>query len=78
MKPHPDQVARCLSEMGVDAGRSVMVGDSHNDVLAGKALGMKTVAVPVYFTKMDALETARPDNVIKTLVELPTALISLG
>ncbi len=76
LKPYPDQVAKCLMEMRVEAGRSVMVGDSHNDVLAGKALGMRTVAVPVYFTKMDALEAAGPDAVIKTLDELPKTLDS--
>jgi phosphoglycolate phosphatase-like HAD superfamily hydrolase len=63
--------------MGVEGSRSVMVGDSHNDVLAGKALGMRTVAVPVYFTRMDALEAARPDVIIKTLADLPEALGSL-
>lgn len=77
LKPHPDQVKRCLEEMGVEASSSVMVGDSHNDVIAGKALGMRTVAIPVYFTRMDVLERAKPDAVIKTLKELPRTIDSL-
>jgi phosphoglycolate phosphatase len=62
--------------MGVDPRDGVMVGDSHNDVLAGRAAGAKTVAIPVYFTNKEAMETAKPDAVIKSMWELPTVLLS--
>ena len=42
-----------------------MIGDSHNDVLAGKAAGARTIAIPVYFTRKEALEAAKPDAVDK-------------
>jgi phosphoglycolate phosphatase len=77
MKPNPDQIEVCLREMGVEPRRAVMVGDSHNDVLAGKAAGTFTVAVPVYFTRSETLNAAKPDAVIKSLHELPRALLGL-
>jgi phosphoglycolate phosphatase len=77
MKPNPDQIEVCLRKMGVEPRRAVTVGDSHNDVLAGKATGTFTVAIPVYFTRSEALNAAKPDAVIKSLHELPRALLGL-
>ncbi len=78
MKPNPDQIEACLREMSVKPRRAVMVGDSHNDILAGKAAGTFTVAIPVYFTRKEALDDAKPDAVIKSLHELPHALLGLS
>ncbi len=77
MKPHPDQVLACFNEMGVDPRDGVMIGDSHNDVLAGKAAGAKAIAIPVYFTRKEAMEAAKPDAVINSMADLPEALMSL-
>lgn len=74
MKPAPDQLKACYDSLGADPTRSVMVGDSHNDVKAGKAMGSYTVAVPVYFTRLDKLEEAGVDTVIGSLAELPGVL----
>ena len=76
MKPHPDQVLSCFKEIGVDPREGVMVGDSHNDVLAGKAAGARAIAIPVYFTNKSAMEAARPDVMVKSMKELLEALIS--
>jgi len=78
MKPKPDQIEVCLHEMGVESRRAVMVGDSHNDVLAGKAAGTFTIAIPVHFTRSEALNAAKPNAVIKNLHELPRALLGLA
>ena len=77
MKPYPDQVLKCFKEMMVDPKDGVMIGDSHNDVLAGKAAGSKTIAIPVYFTRKEALNAAKPDAVINSMVELPGVLLSI-
>ncbi|MBN2335382.1 HAD family hydrolase [Candidatus Bathyarchaeota archaeon] len=74
MKPHPDQLLACLDTMGVDPGRGVMVGDSHSDVLAGKAAGSYTVAIPVYFSRLEKIKEAGSDRIIESLAELPEAL----
>jgi HAD superfamily hydrolase (TIGR01509 family) len=78
MKPHPDQVLACLRQICIDPRDGVMVGDSHNDVLAGKAAGARTIAIPVYFTNKGAMEAAKPDATVKSMRELPDALISLS
>ncbi len=77
MKPHPDQVLACFKEMGVDPRDGVMVGDSHNDVLAGKAAGARAIAIPVYFTNKVAMNAAKPDAMVKSMLELPDALLGL-
>ena len=77
MKPHPDQVLACFKGMSVAPCEGVMIGDSHNDILAGKAAGASTIAIPVYFTRKEAMEAAKPDAVIKSMRELPEALLSL-
>jgi len=77
MKPHPDQVLACFKEMGIDPCDGVMIGDSHNDVLAGKAAGAKAIGIPVYFTYKEAMEAAKPDAVVNSMTDLPEALMRL-
>jgi len=42
-KPDPDHVRLTLREAGADPARSVMIGDHHNDVAAGKGAGLPTI-----------------------------------
>jgi phosphoglycolate phosphatase len=77
LKPYPDQVLACFNMLGVLPESGVMVGDSHNDVLAGKAAGACTIAVPVYFTRINEMDAAKPDLIIKNLHELPLAITKL-
>jgi phosphoglycolate phosphatase len=42
-KPDPDHVRLTLREAGGDPGRSVMIGDHHNDVAAGQGAGLPTI-----------------------------------
>ncbi len=78
MKPHPDQLIACFSELGVEPRRGVMVGDSHRDVLAGRAAGSYTIAVPAYFSNLEAIREAGADKVVKDLHELPRVFSELG
>jgi phosphoglycolate phosphatase len=77
LKPSPDQVLLCFNRLGITPGRGVMVGDSHNDILAGKAAGARTIAIPVYFTRITEMNAAKPDLIIKNLSELPLAITKL-
>ena len=74
MKPSPEQLNECFRLIGADPRDGVMVGDSHKDVIAGKAVGAYTVAVPVYFSKRNLINEAGVDAVISSLHELPEAL----
>ena len=77
MKPYPDQLKACYECLGTKPDRGVVVGDSHRDVLAGKALGSYTVVVPVYFTRLDKVREAGADMIIGSLAELPRALAGI-
>jgi len=44
-KPDPEGLLHILREAGVEAQEAIMVGDSRNDVLAGKAAGTVTCGV---------------------------------
>ena len=74
MKPYPDQLIECLRLMDVEPSKAVMIGDSHKDILAGKAAGCYTVAIPIYFTRMEQLKEAQPDQIIESLDEIPEIL----
>lgn len=43
MKPSPLPLLSVLAELGADIGEAVMVGDSSNDILAGKRAGIRTI-----------------------------------
>jgi len=77
MKPHPDQLIECYSILGVEPSRGVIVGDSHKDVIAGKAVGSYTIAVPVYFSRVEKILEAGVDKIIDSLAELPEALLDI-
>ena len=44
-KPAPGLIERAIEKLNVDVGESYVVGDSYADILAGRALGMKTVYI---------------------------------
>jgi D-glycero-D-manno-heptose 1,7-bisphosphate phosphatase len=44
-KPGPALIHRAAAEMQIDLSRSVLIGDSTRDIVAGKRAGLKTVQV---------------------------------
>jgi 2-phosphoglycolate phosphatase len=44
-KPHPEPLLEAARRLGVDPGRCVYVGDDERDIVAGRAAGMRTIAV---------------------------------
>jgi HAD superfamily hydrolase (TIGR01549 family) len=70
MKPHPAQLQKCFVELNVNPINSIMVGDSHKDVIAGKKLGAFTVGIPVYFTRIELMKNAGVDVILDNLSEL--------
>jgi len=77
IKPSHEQLEECLRILGLKPSSGVMIGDSHKDVLAGKKLGMYTIVVPVYFSRMDKIRDAKVDIIIDNLLDLPKALMNL-
>ena len=77
MKPSPEQLEACYKQLGAEPNNSVYVGDSHKDVLTGKALGSYTVAIPIYFTRLEKVKEAGVDIIIDSLSKLPQALVDI-
>jgi D-glycero-D-manno-heptose 1,7-bisphosphate phosphatase len=62
-KPKPGMILLAARELGIDLGRSWMVGDSGRDVQAGRAAGCRTILVGA----QDSHETSSPDRVVDDL-----------
>ena len=77
MKPHPDQLLECYRMLKVEPRRGVIVGDSHTDVVMGKAVGSYAIAVPMYFSRVEKMKEAGVDRIIDSLAELPEALMDI-
>src|SRR2546421_8808251 len=72
-KPAPDPILRAASGLGVQALECAVVGDTENDVRAGKAAGARTIGVTWGYGTRARLEAAGVDY----LIETPDALAPL-
>jgi phosphoglycolate phosphatase/pyrophosphatase PpaX len=66
-KPAPDAVIKCLKRLNLSPGESVFIGDSQADIRAGKAAGVRTVAVATGVSAREGLEAESPDFVFDNL-----------
>ncbi len=71
-KPAPDLLEHVTSALGVSPSRTVMVGDTVRDILAGRAAGMRTAAVLYGLGASDTLLAAGPDFVLEDIEDLVT------
>ena len=74
-KPAPDPLLECSSRLGIQPKDCMYVGDARIDIQAGKAAGMKTVAVLTGFDDHQALSRENPDAVIDSIVDLKDILV---
>lgn len=74
LKPAPDQLLALIADMGVKAGRTLMVGDKPADIQAGRAAGAFTAAVTYGYGDPDSLQAASPDFLLPRLSQLPYIL----
>jgi phosphoglycolate phosphatase len=70
VKPHPEHLQRALEQLRVPATRTVMVGDGPIDITAGKALGLRTVAVLTGGGQREALLASEPDLILASVADL--------
>jgi len=63
-KPDPGPVLEAMRLLGCSPGEAVMIGDSENDVNAGKRAGTYTCAVSYGFRSADELRETDPDALI--------------
>lgn len=69
-KPNPEPVLLVLKLLGVGSGEAVMVGDTPDDIAAGKAAGLETAGVTSGVQGKEALESAGADYVLERLWDL--------
>ncbi|WP_142847134.1 phosphoglycolate phosphatase [Telmatospirillum sp. J64-1] len=72
-KPNPRHVQVTLERLGGDPARSIMVGDSPNDVAAGRGAGLKVVAVSFGYSRVPPAELGA-DVLIDHFEQLPQAI----
>ena len=73
LKPDPAPLRFALSLLGAETVGAAMAGDTAHDIIAGQALGMRTVGATYGFGP-DAVRAARPDALIDSITGLPMAL----
>jgi phosphoglycolate phosphatase/pyrophosphatase PpaX len=75
-KPAPDALLLALRDLDASAGdRIVMIGDSAADVIAGRAAGVRTIAVRWGSPDHDELEASTPDDIVNSVAELSSLLL---
>jgi HAD superfamily hydrolase (TIGR01509 family) len=74
-KPSPDVYLEAARRLGVDARRCAAVEDSHGGIRAGKAAGMRVIAIPNPAYPPDDESLAHADVTIRSLAELTVELV---
>lgn len=72
-KPDPEPVREALRRLGGAPRGAVMIGDSENDVLAGRGAGARTCAVSYGFRTREQLRATEPDVLIDRFDQLTEA-----
>jgi len=66
-KPQTGMLEQARDELGIDLSKSVVVGDSTTDILAGIRAGCATILVKTGFAGEDGKTVAEPDAVVRDL-----------
>ena len=69
-KPFPDMIKASLKEMGLPPEEAVFVGDSIEDIEAGKQAGVDVYALATGIHSKTELKHAHPGRVLRNLAEL--------
>lgn len=77
-KPDPLQLLHAAEHFNVSPDRSLMVGDSINDVEAARAAGFQILCVSYGYNLGRDIREANPDAVVDTLNELPRLLETIS
>lgn len=75
-KPSPVPILKLLERFNVTCDETVIIGDSNYDIEAGKAAGIKTVAVTYGFRSREVLKDA--DFIVDSFNELPDVISKIN
>jgi len=76
-KPDPGHLLGLVAELGGDATRAAMIGDSENDALSARAAAMKLILMRYGYARTDPAQLGA-DRVLDGFADLPQALAALG
>jgi len=69
-KPHPAMALECMTELGVEAVNTTLVGDSHFDIQMAKAAGVRALGAAFGSENTQLLYDEGADKVLYTFEEL--------
>jgi phosphoglycolate phosphatase len=70
LKPSPEPLRALIREVGVEPGRTLMVGDKTADIVSGREAGAFTAAVTYGYGERAALTSASPDFLLEEFSQL--------
>lgn len=70
-KPDPEPLLKALNHFGIEAARSIFVGDSSYDILTGKNTGSRTLGVTWGLGSEEELARLKPDGLLHRWDDLP-------
>jgi phosphoglycolate phosphatase len=73
-KPNAEHLIGTVERAGGDLRRTVMIGDSVNDIMVARNAGVPSIAVPFGYSDV-AVETLQPTHIIAHYDELTPALV---
>lgn len=68
-KPSPEMLRWAGRDHDINLTRSFMIGDTENDMLAGKAAGCKTILIRRFYNEKSAEANNNADYIVKSLLE---------
>jgi pyrophosphatase PpaX len=74
VKPDPEPIHKALHLLNADPSETLMVGDNHHDILAGKNAGTQTAGVAWTVKGREYLESYKPDYILEKMSDLLTIL----
>ncbi len=69
-KPHPEMIVRILERLGGNPSRTVLVGDTDKDVLAGRGAGVRVCGVRYGYGTAEEIALQKPDFLVDVPLEL--------
>ena len=69
-KPHPEPVLKTLSDLGIEPGRALVIGDMPYDIEMGKSAGVHTCGVTYGNSDRKALEACGSEYIIDDILSL--------
>ena len=77
-KPHPAMLLELMDELGAEAARTLMVGDTEYDLLMARNAGVPAVAVGYGTQALERLRAHEPVCAARSVAELADCLLRTG